>query len=124
MSSLNSVSYSTLTTEINNVLNSGALTKITLHSDNLGTIMIDSDGNNIENKIIRKIDYTHPQFDSDSNQVANGFTIITFNDDTFLKFIDNEDTVWFSLTAVPIPTRFFNNISPIQTTTSVETNNE
>jgi hypothetical protein len=123
MSTLKQVSYSTLTTEINTILNSGSLTTITLYSDNLGTIMTDNNGKNIENKIISKIDYSHPQLDSDGNITVKGFTVITFNDNSFFKFIDTEDTVWFSLNPVQVTSRFFNNVSPIKTSTSVETTN-
>jgi hypothetical protein len=123
MSTLKQVSYSTLTTEIYNILNSGSLTTITLYSDNLGTIMTDNNGKNIENEIISKIDYTHPQLDSDGNITVKGFTVITFNDNSFFKFIDTEDTVWFALNPVQVTSRFFTNVSPIKTSSSVETTN-
>jgi len=106
--SLNTVSYDSLTADLNAALNTGRTPNLSLFRNPAGTVAIsDSNGNPCKDKVVASVNYTEPHNTADNNQVVNGFVLITFNDGSTATVTDTVDTVYYSIVAVPFKPRRF-----------------
>ena len=102
------VEYSSLTTELGNVLSSGSTPHLTLFSDADGvTLFTDSDGHNFSDKVVATLNYTEPHNTAENTQVVNGYLTISFTDGTSAKITDKEHTVYYGIEAVAFKPRMF-----------------
>jgi len=102
------ISYASLSTDLGNILSTGATPHLTLYSDADGvTKFSDSDGNTHSDKVIATLNYTEPHNDAENNQLVNGFLLLTFTDGTSAKITDTVDTVYYGLVAVAFKPRRF-----------------
>jgi len=106
--SFTSLTYSALTADLANILNTGATPNITLYSNTTGmTLFRDASGNAFSGLVLVSINYTEPHNDSEGNQIKNGFLTLTFTDSSVAVVTDTVDTVYYSIVAVPFKPRTF-----------------
>jgi hypothetical protein len=102
------LTYNSFTTDLGNVLNSGATPNITLYSDEAAeTLYTDSNGNTFSEVVVATVNYTEPHNEADGTQVINGFVTVTFTDGTTVTVTDTVDTVYFVITPVAFKPRTF-----------------
>jgi hypothetical protein len=103
-----SLTYSALTADLANILNTGATPNVTLYSNTTGTTLFrDASGNTFSGLVLMSINYTEPHNDSDGNQIKNGFLTLTFTNGSVAIVTDVVDTVFYSIVAVPFKPRTF-----------------
>ena len=106
--SLNIVTYTSLTTDLNAALNTGCTPNLSLFSNAEGTTVVsDSNGAPCKDRLVASINYTEPHNVADGAQLVNGFVLVTFNDGSTATVTDNVDTVYYSIVAVAFKPRRF-----------------
>ena len=106
--SLKQITYSSITSDMGNVLNTGATPNISLFSDADGvTLFADENGTTFSSKVVSTINYTEPHNTADNTQVVNGFLSLSFTDGTSAVITDNVNTVYYTIVAVPFQPRRF-----------------
>lgn len=106
--SLKQITYASITSDMGDVLNTGATPNISLFSDADGiTLFSDEHGNTFSSKVVSSINYTEPHNTADNTQLVNGYLSLSFNDGTSVIVTDNVNTVYYTIVAVPFQPRRF-----------------
>jgi hypothetical protein len=106
--SLTKVTYSSITTDLGNILKTGSTPIVTLYSDADGAVTFnDSTGNTFIDKVISNVNYTEPHNTADNSQLVNGYLVLSFSDGLKLIITDNENVVYYKLVAAPFKARTF-----------------
>ena len=102
------LTYYSFTTDLGNVLSTGATPNITLYSDEASTTLYtNSDGNTFSSVVVATVNYTEPHNDADGNHIDNGFVTITFTDGSTIVVTENVDTVYYVITPITFTPRRF-----------------
>jgi hypothetical protein len=106
--SLTLLTYESLTTALNSVLNTGATPNICLFVDVEGNVPYkDADGNIYDPASVSSVNYTQPHNNEDGTAVVNGFITINFTNGHSVVLTDTVDVTYFSIEAVPFKPRRF-----------------
>jgi hypothetical protein len=106
--SIKIVNYLTLNSDLGNIWNNGCTPTVTLYSNQEGTLLYkDSTENTFSDKVVSLINHNQPKKNSDGAEVEHGYFEISFTDGTLVKIIENVDTVYYGIVAVPFKPRTF-----------------
>jgi hypothetical protein len=95
---LNNGQFPNFVTDVDILINSGRRLVLNLFTNVEGTVYaIDTSGNNIDKRLIIRMEYDFPHNDENTNEPVDGYFIITFDDNTSFAIYDaNHMNYWYS----------------------------